>query len=130
MTTCIPFVPPLEHGDHLTRAEFERRWDATPNLKIAELLDGIVYIPQTGSFLYHARPAAHLIAWTGLYAAATLGVEGRCHASLRLDERNEPQPDSLLLIQQAYGGQTPVDADGFLASAGLDRQGHFEPRQL
>ena len=26
-------IPPLEHGDRLTRAEFERRYDATPGLK-------------------------------------------------------------------------------------------------
>ena len=25
-------VPPLRHGDRLTRAEFERRWAATPDL--------------------------------------------------------------------------------------------------
>ena len=33
-------VPPLRHGDRLTRAEFERRWDAMPDVTRAELLDG------------------------------------------------------------------------------------------
>ena len=28
-------IPPLEMGDHLRREEFERRYDATPNLKKA-----------------------------------------------------------------------------------------------
>jgi hypothetical protein len=37
-------VPPLEPGDHLSRAEFERRYEAMPNLKKAELVEGIVYI--------------------------------------------------------------------------------------
>jgi hypothetical protein len=36
--------PPLEHGDHLTRAEFERRWENMPHLKKAELLNGMVYL--------------------------------------------------------------------------------------
>jgi Uma2 family endonuclease len=39
-----PAVPPLQNGDRLTRAEFERRYDATPGLKKAELIDGRVYI--------------------------------------------------------------------------------------
>jgi hypothetical protein len=38
-------IPPLQRGDHLTRPEFERRYDATPNLKTAELIDGVVFIP-------------------------------------------------------------------------------------
>jgi hypothetical protein len=33
-------VPPLETGDHLTRAEFERRYNAMPGLKKAELIEG------------------------------------------------------------------------------------------
>ena len=35
---------PLQHGDRLTRAEFERRWENTPDLKKAELLNGMVYL--------------------------------------------------------------------------------------
>jgi hypothetical protein len=38
-------VPPLETGDHLTRAEFERRYNAMPGLKKAELIEGVVYMP-------------------------------------------------------------------------------------
>lgn len=37
-------VPPLEHGDRLTADEFERRWEAMPELKKAELIDGTVYL--------------------------------------------------------------------------------------
>ena len=38
-------LPPLENGDRLTREEFERRYDAMPDLKKAELINGVVYIP-------------------------------------------------------------------------------------
>ncbi len=31
-------VPPLENGDRLTRAEFERRYEAMPHVKKAELI--------------------------------------------------------------------------------------------
>ena len=38
-------IPALQNGDHLTRAEFERRYHAQPHLKKAELIEGVVYVP-------------------------------------------------------------------------------------
>jgi hypothetical protein len=38
-------ILPLENGDRLTVAEFERRYEAMPELKKAELINGVVYIP-------------------------------------------------------------------------------------
>jgi hypothetical protein len=38
-------IPPLENGDRLNRYEFERRYNAMLNLKKAELIEGIVYMP-------------------------------------------------------------------------------------
>jgi hypothetical protein len=37
-------VLPLENGDRLSRYEFERRYQAMPNLRKAELVEGVVYI--------------------------------------------------------------------------------------
>jgi hypothetical protein len=37
--------PPLRDGDRLTSGEFLRRWEAMPDLKHAELIDGVVYRP-------------------------------------------------------------------------------------
>ncbi len=37
-------LPPLENGDRLSRAEFERRYIAMPHIKKAELIDGEVYM--------------------------------------------------------------------------------------
>jgi len=37
-------IPPLESGDRLTRHEFERRYNAMPDLKKAELIEGVVYV--------------------------------------------------------------------------------------
>ena len=36
-------IPPLENGDRLSRAEFERRYQAMPQLRKAELIEGVVY---------------------------------------------------------------------------------------
>jgi hypothetical protein len=35
----------LETGGHLSREEFERRYAAMPDLKKAELIEGVVYMP-------------------------------------------------------------------------------------
>jgi hypothetical protein len=35
-------IPPLQNGDRLTRDEFERRYHAMPQLKHAELIEGVV----------------------------------------------------------------------------------------
>jgi len=37
-------TPPLESGDRLTRQEFERRYQAMPNIQKAELIEGVVYV--------------------------------------------------------------------------------------
>jgi hypothetical protein len=55
----------LQNGDRLSRAEFERRYDATPNLKRAELIEGVVYMPPPVSFDEHAGPHFDVIAWLG-----------------------------------------------------------------
>ncbi len=36
--------PSLESGDHLTRDEFHRRYVARPDIKKAELVEGVVYV--------------------------------------------------------------------------------------
>jgi hypothetical protein len=56
-----PGVPPLENGDHLTRDEFERRYEAMPGLKKAELIEGVVYVPSPVRFDQHGSPHAALI---------------------------------------------------------------------
>ncbi len=39
------WFPPLESGDRLARAEFERRYNARPDLKKAELIEGQQHQP-------------------------------------------------------------------------------------
>src|SRR5437588_6739910 len=83
-----PGIPPLQNGDRLTRAEFERRYEAMPDLKKAELIEGVVYRPPPASFEHHGGPHFDLIGWLGLYRAFTPGVEGGDNSSLRLDLDN------------------------------------------
>jgi hypothetical protein len=110
-------VPPLQPGDRLTRAEFERRYDATPNLKKAELIEGIVYMPPPVSHAGHSNPHAQLVTWLGLYSASTPSVEVGDNGSLRLDLDNMPQPDAYLLISPACGGQAKINEDDYVSGA-------------
>ena len=91
--------PPLENGDRLTRAEFMRRYDAMPDLKKAELIEGVVYVPSPVRQKNHGRPHSHLIGWLFIYEAGTPGVEIGDNSTVLLDLDNAPQPDGLLFIQ-------------------------------
>src|SRR5271168_2500849 len=97
-------LPPLENGDRLTRAEFERRYEAMPRLKKAELIEGVVYMPSPVRHRGHSNPHGHLMAWLVNYEADTPGVASGDNATTRLDLDNEPQPDGLLIIESECGG--------------------------
>jgi len=110
-------TPPLQNGDHLTRTEFERRYEAMPGLKKAELIEGVVYLPPPVSLEGHGGPHFDLILWLGLYRLATPGVEGGDNTTLRLDLDNEPQPDAFLRILPTHGGQSRTSPTGYVEGA-------------
>lgn len=116
-TSDVSAPPPLMAGDRLTRAEFERRYRQQPDIKKAELIEGVVYMPSPVTFGRHANPHHSLVTWTGLYVAATPGVRGGDNATVRLDNQNEVQPDILLRIDAAAGGRSRIDGDDFIAGA-------------
>lgn len=108
-------LPPLHNGDHLTRAEFERRYAAYPHVKKAELIEGVVHMPSPVS-VNHGKAHANAIAWLGLYRANTPGLHLADNATIRLDLENEVQPDAVLYIASERGGQLVVE-DDFLSGA-------------
>jgi Uma2 family endonuclease len=110
-------TPPLEAGDHLTRCEFERRYEAMPEMKKAELIEGVVHMPSPVRLQSHAEPHASIMAWLGVYRASTPGVRLADNATVRLDLDNEPQPDALLRLEPAAGGRSRVSEDDYLESA-------------
>ena len=108
-----PRIPPLEQGDRLSRDEFERRYNAMPNLKKAELIEGVVYVGSRVQLIGHGREHAHLSGWIGLYGIETFGVSAGDSSSLKLDLDNMPQPDCLLLRLPEFGGQADI-VDGYI----------------
>jgi Uma2 family endonuclease len=110
-------IPPLEAGDRLTREEFERRYHAMPEVKKAELIEGVVYMPSPVSQARHGGPHARIVTWLGCYRAHTLGVGCGDNSTVRLDLDNEPQPDAVLRIEPGHGGQSQDTVDGYIAGA-------------
>lgn len=107
--------PPLYAGDRLSRVEFERRYHAHPEIKKAELVEGIVYMPSPARFSQHSQPQADVITWLGMYRSVTPGVMVGDNATLRLDYENVVQPDALLRLDPALGGRSRITADDYLA---------------
>ncbi|QSJ16314.1 Uma2 family endonuclease [Nostoc sp. UHCC 0702] len=110
-------IPLLENGDKLTRYEFERRYNAMPNLKKAELIEGIVYMPAALRFKSHGQPHAWIIGWLVSYEASTPGVALGVEPTVRLDLDNEPQPDAVLIIAPEAGGQARLSDDDYIEGA-------------
>lgn len=113
--TALPAleVPPLVNGDRMTRAEFERRWESMPDLKKAELIEGVVSIMPALS-IQHGSPHFDLIIGLGWYRTLTPGIMGADNTSIRFDDENMPQPDVLLRLRESHGGRSRIDGDGFL----------------
>lgn len=110
-------IPPLENGDHLTRLEFERRYNAMPETVKAELIEGIVYMSSPVRHKFHGKQHTQISGALFNYYAATSGTEMSDNATLIIDADNEPQPDLVLFIEPERGGKTWVDADGYLQGA-------------
>jgi Uma2 family endonuclease len=106
--------PPLQSGDRLTCQEFERRYEANPDLK-AELLEGVVVVSSPVRVRVHSLPHSAIMAWLGAYWAATPGVVVNDNTTLRLDRENVLQPDACLWVESS--GRAWVDRDDYLSGA-------------
>jgi Uma2 family endonuclease len=87
----------LESGDHLSRAEFHRRYCARPDIKKAELVEGVVYVASPVRFDLHGEPHGTVVTWLGTYCARHPEVRLGDNATVLLDTDNEIQPDAFLL---------------------------------
>lgn len=114
-TSQLLTIPPLENGNKLTHTEFGRRYQAMPNLKKAELIEGVVYVASPLRIKSHGEPHAYIMAWLGVYKAATPGVGVADNTTVLLDADNEPQPDAILRIET--GGQSRINQDDYVEGA-------------
>jgi Uma2 family endonuclease len=117
MVISAKTIPPLENGDRLTRDEFERRYRAMQDGVKAELIEGVVYMAAAVRAMKHGNPHALVVGWLAAYHAATPGTFIADNSTVRLDLDNEPQPDILLCLDAAAGGQSRISEDDYIEGA-------------
>ena len=114
----IPIVPPLANGDELDADEFLRRYSAMPDIKKAELIDGVVYFMASPVRVHeHGDPDSLMQTWVGYYSVSTPGIRASTNATARLGAKRVPQPDASLRYLPERGGKTKVGKDGYLVGA-------------
>jgi Uma2 family endonuclease len=115
MTATTTSPPILESGDRLTREEFHRRYCERPDIKKAELVEGVVYVASPVGFPTHGRPHSLVVGWLIHYEAKHPGAMVGDNATVRLDANNEVQPDAFLW--RAEPGGPYLGADKFVHGA-------------
>jgi len=113
--TPNPDLPPLMNGDHLDQKTFHERYEAMPEVR-AELIGGIVYLSSPHK-LQHGIHHLKLGGLTDRYVEETPGTEGCLSVTSILGPDAEPEPDTCLYILPEYGGQTAMDAKGYMTGA-------------
>ncbi len=86
----------LESGDHLSREEFHRRYCQRPDIKKAELIEGVVYVASPMRIRVHDKPNSTIAAWLAVYASHATGIEPGGGGTIYLDADTEVQPDGYL----------------------------------
>jgi len=108
-------VPPLENGDHLTREEFHRRYEAMPENVKAELIEGVVFMSSPVRAKNHGEPHSLMMSCLGLYFLSAEGaVKLLDNTTFIIDEKYEPQPDVVLRIDEKFGGKSWVSEEDYL----------------
>jgi Uma2 family endonuclease len=104
---------PFNEGDRLDRKTFHELYEDTPEDFHAELVGGVVYFIQPGTFP-QGRYRAELLGWLEMYHIVTPGTDALGAVAVILDEASEPQPNACLLTTPECGGKTFENADGYL----------------
>src|SRR6266481_511653 len=108
--------PRLIAGDHLDIEEFRRRYEASLEIKKAELINGIVYMPPP-VFDDHSTPHNIAATWIGSYFVNTPGTKAHNDRTLQLVGYNQVQPDVCLVLLPECGGKTFVNEHRELAGS-------------
>lgn len=106
MSSAAVALPPLLfEGDHLDGDEFLRIWESVPELKYAELIDGVVFLASPLG-LDHGTISHEMNGWLFTYRRKTPGCQGGTDTTWVMGSKNIPQPDIFLRILPEYGGQS------------------------
>ena len=103
----------LRNGDRMSREEYHRIYEQSPEDFRAELIGGTVYLPGR-VHVGHGERTALIGALLCMYQGSTTGVTATSRITVLLGEDSEPEPDLTLCIDPECGGQTYLE-DGYLA---------------
>jgi Uma2 family endonuclease len=108
----------LETGDRLSREEFHRRYCLRPDIRMAQLVKGVVYVPLPERYGVHDEPAMYFRTLFGVYASRTDGVKAGSTATLFLGDNSEVQADAFLFRVPPPGPNAArVRADSYIEGA-------------
>lgn len=117
MATDVRPRPVLESGDRLSRAEFHARYCMRSDLKKAELVQGVVYVPAPTRLPQHGKPHIVMDSWIGAYALRMPNVEAASNATVFLGDDDEVQPDVLLFRTNHPDCRARLDDEGYIHGA-------------
>ena len=103
----------LENGDRLLASEFLRRYERMPEVKKAELIDGIVYMASPVRARRHADPDNLIQGWLFRYAALHPEAVPSTNPTISFDAEDMPQPDAVLRLATEKGGAR-IDEHSYL----------------
>jgi len=103
---ALALPPPLHEGDRLDTAEFLRRWEAMPDLKHAELIDGVVFCMPSPVSFRNGDPHRDITVWLWMHMVSTAGCESGMEITWLMGQNNVSQPDAFLRILESHGGQS------------------------
>lgn len=107
---AVDFAPEgLANGDNLSREEFMRIWEQLPNLKKAELIEGVVYMPSPLK-MNHGLSDNRIAYWLTTYSLATPFTQCAGNVTWHM-LKSAPQPDQFLRLLPEGGGQSQVKGD-------------------
>ena len=99
----------LESGDHVSRRVFHARYCAHPEIKKAELVEGVVIVASPVRSDLHAEPHGKIVGWLISYQARVKDVRVSDNATVILDSDNELQPDACISCEGPGGPRLSED---------------------
>jgi Uma2 family endonuclease len=113
MRATTAFSTTLENGDRLTLDEFNRRYCARPDLRHAELIEGVVHLPSPARIPQHADPLGLIAGWLAAFCALTTGVRLALGGTTRLSDESQVEPDAFLYRTGLGGAGFRITAENY-----------------
>ncbi len=108
-----PVQFPPENGDRFQSAEFLDRCENVPELKFAQLIEGIVYLPSLVR-ADHALAHGLLVGWVSAYNLKHPRLKYLPSCTVILDNDNAPIADVVLCSPLKEGGHVWMNKKGYL----------------